>query len=352
MTTHAETSWRGWGRKLGCMALLLSWTASSQAQSSYDAGRAAAQRVGSYGGNYQSQVQGQYRPSPAPPSNVGYRARAPYNAEPGRPVSYSANARGMSRAAQPTYARSAGYRPVGEVRGNQAVQPVRYQAEVAVEPMPAGPEMALPNEMPVQTEGPVYTEMPPANHMMSAQPVEIIEEGGVVYDQSCSSGSCASCSAGGGICDPNNLSHGCNRERCPCPSDEALSHYRCGHYGHYPTLWRTWPEGFLQYRPTPQDTPYDRFRKAPKGMERTDGGKKDEDLDKQLKDLLKEQDGSKKGRRTPTANPTDRPTPDLLPDEPAAGPDAGSEPGPKDGSYFQRQPVQSPYAVRPVGWNR
>jgi hypothetical protein len=232
--------------------------------------------------------------------------------------------------------RQAGYRPMGEVRGNDVVQPVRYQAEVVPQETVLGPEMPIDvNEVP-------------------AQPVEIIEEGTTYYEQGESCSSCSSCgsSGGGGICDPAYRSHGCDREPCPCPSDEALSYYRCNHYGHYPTLWRTWPEGFLKYRPEPQDTLYDRFRKAPKGMDRAPGGKKDEDLDKQLKDLLKEQDGPEKGRRTPPAGPNDRPAPDLLPDEPPVDPGAGPAPGGKDGSFFRRQPIQSPNAVRPVGWNR
>jgi hypothetical protein len=250
--------------------------------------------------------------------------------------------------------RTASYRPAGEVRGNDIVRPVRYQAEVA-----AQPEMPVPTEMSAGPEMPVHNEMMPSQsvEMMPSQPVEVIDDGGVYYEDSYGGESCSTCSScsssDGGICDPAYRSHGCNREKCPCPSDEALSYHRCNHYGHYPTLWRTWPEGFLKYRPEPQDTLYDRFRKAPKGMERSDGGKKDQDLDNQLKDLLKEQEGNKAGRRNPPTPPGERPAPDLLPDDPPIGPDAAPPaPGAKDGSSYRRQSTPSPYAVRPVGWTR
>lgn len=305
----------------------MSWATQVHAQN-YDAGRAAAQRAsGGYGRSaqrYPTSIHGGYRgQTPQMSQSAPQGTRAAY--------SRSINAPTYQQVSRPT-----GYRrPSGEVRGNDIVQPVRYQAEVAPQETIVGPEV------PVMPEG------------MPAQPVEVIEdgatyyEGGMEYEESFSN--CSNCStSGGGICDPGYRSKGCDREKCPCPSDEALSYYRCNHYGHYPTLWRTWPEGFLKYRPEPQDTMYDRFRKAPKGMDKADGGKRDEDLDKQLKDLLKEQEGTK-GKK-PSAGPSERPAPDLLPDDPPT--DAAPGPGPKDGSYFRRQPVQSPHAVRPVGWNR
>ncbi len=131
----------------------------------------------------------------------------------------------------PTYqqvSRPTGYRrPSGEVRGNDIVSAGSLPGEVAPQETIVGPEV------PVMPEG------------MPAQPVEVIEdgatyyEGGMEYEESFSN--CSNCStSGGGICDPGYRSKGCDREKCPCPSDEALSYYRCNHYGHYPTLWRTW----------------------------------------------------------------------------------------------------------------
>ncbi|MFO0945336.1 MAG: hypothetical protein U1D30_05225 [Planctomycetota bacterium] len=46
---------------------------------------------------------------------------------------------------------------------------------------------------------------------------------------------------------------------------EWYRYYRCQHYGHYPTQWAAWPEGFMACRrPHPGPHPYDLFRPPPR----------------------------------------------------------------------------------------
>ena len=96
------------------------------------------------------------------------------------------------------------------------------------------------------------------------QPVEVLEGSGQSYWST--DANCQSCNVQGeSICDPYYRCHTCDRAPCPCPTDEVLTYYRCNYYGHYPTFWRPWPDGFLKYRPQVKETMYDRFRKPEQG---------------------------------------------------------------------------------------
>ena len=258
-----------------------------------------------------------------------------------------------SRPVQRPQSRSQGFVPQGEVRGGyeQTAERVSYnegpeaihEDALPVEPIPAdhGSYQGEPIGSPYQSE-PTY-------------PVEVLEgsyEGGA---EGCAS--CQSCGGGdgGGICDYNGRSKGCNREKCPCPSDEALSYYRCNFYGHYPTLWRSFPDGFLKYRPEQEpQTPHDRFRKAAKGPENAaanTSSSRDQDLDQQLKDLMNKEQQQKPG--APAA--PNRAAPELLPENVAPPtPPTPPAPGPAGSSQYRSRSRAMPGAVSQarVTWQR
>lgn len=129
------------------------------------------------------------------------------------------------------------------------------------------------------------------------------------------------CNPDGSICDNVCNDKGCNREPCPCPSNEVLSYYRCGHYGHYPTFWRSWPTGWLTYRPPMGDTMYDRFKKPQKG---TGGSDQDNAGDKDAPESDPDLLNKMRARQNRTNNlgeqmpenmqPRRRPTPERVPD--------------------------------------
>lgn len=188
------------------------------------------------------------------------------------------------------------------------------------------------------------------------KPVEVASANEVEYE-------CADCGCGDvtlrgpSLCEPNGLSRGCDRPHCPCPSDEALSYYRCNFWGHYPTFWRTWPEGFQRYRPAREtQTIYDRYRTAATGPSGPSVPEADADLDEQLKELLKQQQDQ--GPAAP------RPEPELLPEDalqeqvptsPPAPPASPPPPtNPNGRAYYRMSPrsgANSP-VVRPVSYWR
>lgn len=197
----------------------------------------------------------------------------------------------------------------------------------------------------------------------------------VPIDKPASTG-CADCGCesdvtirGPSLCEYNGLSRGCDRPRCPCPSDEALSYYRCGFWGHYPTFWRTWPEGFQKYRPQLNgQTIYDRYRTSGTGPAGPTVPGADADLDEQLKELLDQQQPG-----GPTAP---RPEPELLPENaiqeqapksetpsvpppsvppPSVPPPPVNPPAtPNSSAYYRTSPRSGANApvVRPVGYWR
>lgn len=288
----------------------------------------------------------QVNPAYQTPRAVG---RAPYGTQVHRGAVRATYADG-TQMQRPPVSRAYQMQPQGEIRaGRTQARPVAYESEEMV------------GETIIQEEGQPIMPMPMDGG--TTYPVEVIH-GDPQYDSSYpveeyteDYSTCSTCnSGGGGICDYAPRSKGCDREKCPCPSDEALSYYRCNFYGHYPTLWRAWPEGFLKYRPDiTQETVYDRYRPAPKGMDRGAGGKNDPDLDEQLKDLLRDQ--QKPGAESGTAPdgprgaaPPARRTPDLLPED-ALTPEPPA-PGPKDGSHYQQRRIPARGNVRPVGYSR
>ncbi|MFO0947400.1 MAG: hypothetical protein U1D30_15945 [Planctomycetota bacterium] len=174
---------------------------------------------------------------------------------------------------------------------------------------------------------PIYSQGVPASENDGFQsqvlhPVEVIDgEGNVAAGQTCTN--CGT--TGEGICDCVYREKGCDRDPCPCPTDEVLSYYRCQHYGYYPTFWRPWPEGWLKYRPQVPHTLYDRFRKTQPGYRGPadadlENRGSDMDLDRELQDLLRDNNSPQ------TAPPGRRRTPELLPE------DAMPEPPRKPGS--------------------
>lgn len=233
--------------------------------------------------------------------------------------------------------------PEGEVRGgyDRSATPVSYNQETEVmaeDSMPVAPIAA--------DQGPVYQQ----DQYSSAPtyPVEVLEGS---YDEGAPGcASCQSCGGGGnqgGICDPNCRSKGCNREKCPCPSDEALSYYRCNFYGHYPTFWRSFPAGFMKYRPEqPDETAHDRYRKAAKGADNTTantGSNRDQDLDQQLKDLMNKEQQKPGAPAAPTAPAPNRAAPELLPEN--VNPPAPNPPAPGPQSQYRIPGRRAPYAT-------
>lgn len=277
-----------------------------------------------------------------PTSN--YPSRAAYGASVNRGRTYSRNATTYDPAnpdqydARPAnYAspRTRGFAPEGEVRGgyDPNATPVSYNQETEVIHEDSIPVEPIPAD-----QAPVYQQAPYAS--APTYPVEVIEgsyEGG---GEGCSS--CQSCGGEGGICDYNARSKGCNREKCPCPSDEALSYYRCNFYGHYPTFWRSFPDGFMKYRPDqPEQTAHDRFRKAAKGAENVQantGSSRDQDLDQQLKDLM-----NKEQQKSPAPTTPNRAAPELLPEN--VNPPAPNPPAPGPQSQYRPQTRMAPYAT-------
>jgi len=279
-----------------------------------------------------------------PTSN--YPSRAAYGASVNRGRAYNRSATTYdpansepydARPANYTPSRSRGFVPEGEVRGgyDRNATPVSYNQETEVIQEDVQPIAA--DQAPVYQEGP-YASAP-------TYPVEVLDGSNEGGGEGCAS--CQSCGGGGqgGICDPNCRSKGCNREKCPCPSDEALSYYRCNFYGHYPTFWRSFPEGFMKYRPEqPEQTAHDRFRKAAKGAESAPanaGSNRDQDLDQQLKDLM-----NKEQQKSPAPTSPNRAAPELLPENvnPQAPP-APNPPAPGPQSQYRNQSRRAPYAT-------
>lgn len=289
-------------------------------------------------------------PSSNTQGRAAYRAAAhPQHVQ----VSHQQPARGAGR-----------YQPKGEVRGRRPVEHLAYQETLSSPAMmhdetPIMPEPAPQGyTQPVEVMTQPYTmpssqpyAMPPQQHYAPSTTMHYAAEG-------CSD--CDTCSTGadGGICDYTHRSKGCGREKCPCPSDEALSYYRCGFYGHYPTLWRNWPDGFMKYRQPVGETMYDRFRPAPKGMAKATAGQQDQDLDEQLEDLLRKQRGERGApgqQADPSAPASSRQAPDLLPED-VPPPEEPPTPELNDGSYYQNRGRQTyptyPQYVSPVSLGR
>lgn len=236
---------------------------------------------------------------------------------------------------------------------------------ISVEPGPTGERWSEPysaNVVVSSAEGdiqlddsfhdgsdPIYTHGIPVNgtdgfesHVL--HPVEIIDgEGSMNHGQTCSD-----CGISGeGICDCVYRDKGCPRDPCPCPTDEVLTYYRCHHYGHYPTFWRPWPDGWLKYRPQTPNTLYDRYRKTQPGERGTmdadlDNRGSDLDLDRELQDLLRDTN------RTPARPPGGRRTPELLPEdampEPPRRPGSPNLPPPKLDDQSSRSGKLSPWS--------
>lgn len=288
---------------------------------------------------------------------VGYRT-APGTEQPTAPASVPTRDYSSPMNATPaqTYPAEAAY----EVAYDDALAP---GAAVEVQtPPPVAQTTPLPQPPPVQLQP--RMQMPatapprpvaPATYRaaQNAYPAE------TVYEGDSSSQPCAECvTSAPSICDYNGYNKGCDRPTCPCPSDEALSYYRCNFWGHYPTFWRSWPDGFQKYRPQlAAANVHDRFRRSEPGRGMQPGGSgADADLDKQLRELMREQQQ--------TAPPAPRPEPELLPDnrptvppptQPLPPPPTPpSVPAPKDQSEYRqgvRVPAQ-PAAARTVGyWN-
>lgn len=159
---------------------------------------------------------------------------------------------------------------------------------------------------------------------------------------------CASCGGrDGSLCDNVCRSRGCNRDHCPCPTDEVLSYYRCGYYGYYPTFWRPWPTGWLAYRPPVSDTMYDRYRK-PRTSDGGEGGTgpaaKPEDVDQRLQELLKGT-GPAAPRRT-------RPKPELLPSSELGPKGPGTEAAPPRTPGTRQAPPRLDDTTPPTKQNR
>jgi hypothetical protein len=191
---------------------------------------------------------------------------------------------------------------------------------------------------------------PPA----SPPPAEVVVHEGPYVSQLCTT-----CVASGPtLCDPTGYDKGCNRQQCPCPSEEALSYYRCNFWGHYPTFWRSWPDGFQRYRPELRSvTIYDRFRKGEPGRMQAGVPGVDADLDQQLRNLMREQQGAPPSEPPAPSSSTQpripRAEPDLLPEDalreqaPPAAPQAGPrdnsgrwQPGPR--THLQDEPAFPP----------
>lgn len=146
-----------------------------------------------------------------------------------------------------------------------------------------------------------FQEERPRREML--QPIEVVSHSSPAGCSSCGSNRCnGGCqptySSGSSrrICDPPSCDRGCNREPCPCPSDEVLSYYRCNHYGYYPTFWRSWPKGWLTHRPQIDTSGHDRFKGDPPAPARKKSGSDDADaededemgVDKDLQNILRD----------------------------------------------------------------
>lgn len=235
----------------------------------------------------------------------------------------------------------AGYRgrhaPAATAGVEPGTVPVPLEAMADVGPSESVPAEGIGSD----PADPIYSAgaMVPVDEGVERQvlhPVEVIDGSATCSAQ----GSACQFEHDGGICDVVYRSYGCNREPCPCPTDEVLSYYRCENYGYFPTFWRPWPCGWLKYRPDVSDTAYDRFRKtAP--AEGNGGGidpglgpeprsSSDEDLDRELQEMLRT---APTPGRAPTPPGRQRRPPELLPEEsmpePPRRPDAPSAPPPK-----------------------
>lgn len=219
----------------------------------------------------------------------------------------------------------------------------------------SGYEGASDNVVPVSAQIEQYSAAPGVvmEGAGISHPVEIISDG--TED----SAPCLDCvTTGPTLCDPNFYDKGCNRPRCPCPSEEALSYYRCNFWGHYPTFWRSWPEDFQRYRPELANTYHDRFRKGEAGQPGAYGMPgADADLDEQLQEMLRQQQGlpGAPGQPPPSSTqpPTTRPEPELLPEDaiheqplpPSAAPQDRSQVPPNTGRWSARSWTGPPPAT-------
>lgn len=264
---------------------------------------------------YQGQAPRQYFPSrdPRAAGRTPYASTAPTRIDP--------------------YLQSTGYQTPTSTTGASGTVAATYTA-----PREVGYEVYYDNDVvPVSTVENEYTTQhvsataPPT----TPHPAEAVVHEGPYVGQPCTT--CVT--SGPTLCDPNGYDKGCDRQQCPCPSEEALSYYRCNFWGHYPTFWRSWPDGFQRYRPELQSaTIHDRFRKGEPGRMQAGVPGGDSDLDQQLRNLIREQQSAPRTDQPPPSSTQPgipRAEPELLPEDALreqAVPPAAPQAGPRDNS--------------------